>query len=102
LGRQVEHDRLVGALFDQAVNKSNTTAAIFLLRARFGYQDGSPLVQNSVSVNFTLPGAMQPDAYIKTLTAEAQLVKPEQARRLAADSKVKGMLRSELSRREAE
>jgi transposase-like protein len=76
LGRQVEHDRLVGALFDQAVNKANTTAAIFLLKARHGYVEGVPLVQNSVSVNFTLPGAMSPEQYVKTLTVEAQIVKP--------------------------
>jgi transposase-like protein len=97
-GRRVEHDRLVGALFDQAVNKANTTAAIFLLKARHGYVEGVPLVQNSVSVNFTLPGAMSPEQYVKTLTVEAQIVKPEQARQLASDRKVTRALKSELSR----
>lgn len=101
-GRAIEHDRLVGALFEQAVNKSNTTAAIFLLKARHGYVEGVPLVQNSVSVNFTLPGAMTPEQYVKTLTIEAQIVQPEQAQRLASDGKVRKALKSSIARRDEE
>lgn len=97
-GRQVEHDRLVNALFTAATEKGNITAAIFLLKARHGYVEGVPLVQNSVSVNFTLPGAMTPDQYVKTLTVEAQIVKPEQALQLSGDRKVRKALRSDLSR----
>ncbi len=75
-GRAAEHDALVGALFDQAVNKNNTTAALFLLKCRHGYVEGVPLFHNSVSVNFTLPGAMTPEQYVKTLTIDAQIIQP--------------------------
>jgi hypothetical protein len=98
VGRAVEHDRLVNSLFTAATQKGNITAAIFLLKARHGYVEGVPLVQNSVSVNFTLPGAMTPEQYVKTLTVEAQLLQPEQARQLAGDRKVRKALKNELSR----
>ena len=99
LGRAVEHDKLVNALFVAATQKGNITAGIFLLKARHGYVEGVPLVQNSVSVNFTLPGAMTPEQYVKSLTVEAQLVQPEQARALASGAKLRKTLKSELYRR---
>lgn len=101
-GRAAEHDALVGSLFVAATEKGNITAGIFLLKSRHGYIEGVPLVQNSVSVNFTLPGAMTPEQYVKTLTMEAQIVSPEQAQRLASDTKIRKALKSSLARRDEE
>jgi hypothetical protein len=102
LGRAVEHDALVNSLFVAATQKGNITAGIFLLKARHGYVEGVPLVQNSVSVNFTLPGAMTPEQWVKSLTVEAQLVQPEQARALASEPKLRKTLKNELYRHDAE
>jgi hypothetical protein len=101
-GRAAEHDALVGSLFVAATEKGNITAGIFLLKARHGYVEGVPLVQNSVSVNFTLPGAMTPEQYVKTLTIDAQIIQPEQARQLASDSKVRKALKSSIGLRDEE
>ena len=96
-GRGVEHDRLVGKLFDLGM-KGNVTACIFLLKSRHGYVEGVPLVQNSVSVNFTLPGAMTAEQYVRTLTAEARMVEPKEAQKLAANKKVKKALKNDYYR----
>ncbi len=103
-GRAVEHDKLVGALFEAATKKGNITAAIFLLKARHGYVEGVPLVQNSVSINYTLPAAMTPEQYVRTIEAEAQIVKPDAAQRLLSDSRVKRALKNDFAaqRRELE
>ncbi len=64
-GRAKEHDALVGTLLDQAVNHKNTTAAIFLLKARHGYNEnaipdgGGP----QVNITFELPGSLDPKTY---------------------------------------
>ncbi len=96
-GRRVEHDQLVGRLFDLGM-KGNVTACIFLLKSRHGYVEGVPLVQNSVSVNFTLPGAMTPEQYVRTLTAEACVIEPHEAEKLAAGKKVRKALKNEYHR----
>jgi len=61
-GRAVEHDKLVGVLFDAATKDGNIVAAMFLLKARHGYKEGEQQTQQ-VSVNITLPGAMKPEQY---------------------------------------
>ena len=103
-GRAVEHDKLVGALFEAATKKGNITAAIFLLKARHGYVEGVPFVQNSVSINYTIPAAMTPEQYVKAIEAEAQIVKPDVAGRLLSDGKVKRALKNDFAaaRRELE
>ena len=53
-GRAVEHDMLVGKLFQMAM-KGNVTCGIFLLKGRHGYQEGVPLVSNTVSINYQRP-----------------------------------------------
>lgn len=61
-GRAVEHDKLVGVLFDAATKDGNIVAAMFLLKARHGYKEGEQQTQQ-VSVNIALPGAMKPEQY---------------------------------------
>lgn len=73
-GRAIEHDQLVGALFDTAINGKGAqavTAAIFLLKARHGYRENEPLDQGGPQVNITfeLPGSVDPKTY------EAQVLK---------------------------
>ena len=70
-GRAIEHDQLVGTLFDQAINHKNTTAAIFLLKTRHGYRENEPLDQGGPQINLTfeLPGSVDPKTY------EAQILK---------------------------
>lgn len=105
-GRAVEHDKLVGVLFKAATHekKPNLVAAIFLLKARHGYQEGVALVQNSVSINYQLPAPMTPEQYVKTIEAEAKLVQPETVKKLLAQPEVKTALKKEFAaqRREVE
>jgi hypothetical protein len=98
-GRKVEHDCLVGALYDAAINKSNITAAIFLLKARHGYTDqGGVVVENRVSINFQLPAALSPEEYVRSIAATAEVVPQATAQRLIANGKVKKALKEELGR----
>ena len=71
IGLAQEHDLLVGSLLDQAINNKNTTACIFLLKTRHGYRENEPLGDNrpQVTINFELPGALQPEVY------EAEILK---------------------------
>jgi len=72
-GLAIEHDQLVGVLFDSAVNKHNITAAMFLLKTRHGYLEGQPLegTGTKVNVNITLPGALSPSDYGKLIDGES-------------------------------
>lgn len=94
-GRVREEGILVGALMSKAL-EGNVTAAIFLLKARHQYTDsGAPLTANSVSINFTLPGSLSPKEYVENITASAQVVEPEVARKLIGNRKVKSALENE-------
>ena len=69
-GREKEHHALFNALFTQATTKGNTTAAIFLLKARHGYREGDQSDQaNKVQINFQLPGAMPMAQFTDALQA---------------------------------
>lgn len=75
-GRDQERMVLHNALFVQATQKGNSSAAMFLLKARHGYREGDQSDQsNRVQVVFNLPGAMTPEQY-KTIEAVAK-PKPE-------------------------
>lgn len=95
-GRTVEHDKLVGKLFEMAM-KGNVVSALFLLKTRHGYTEGVPLVQNSVSINYNLPAALTPEQYVKTVEATATAIPPDAARKLVSDSKVKKALKHEFA-----
>ena len=59
-GREKERHTLHNMLYIAATESGNTTAAMFLLKARHGYVEGQQNEQaNRVSINFTLPGAMK-------------------------------------------
>lgn len=59
-GREKERHALHNMLYRQAMEKGNSTAAMFLLKARHGYREGDQGdTGNKVSIVFQLPGAMQ-------------------------------------------
>ncbi len=76
-GRAIEHDRLVGKLFDTAM-EGNVVAGIFLLKARHGYREGEPLEggTSNVQVNINLPSAMSPDEYRTMVGVNPNPTKP--------------------------
>ena len=81
-GREQERMVLHNALFVQATQKGNSSAAMFLLKARHGYREGDQSDQsNRVQVVFNLPGAMTPEQY-KTIEAVA---KPKRERLTSGD-----------------
>lgn len=58
-GREKERHTLHNALYRAATENGNMTAAMFLLKSRHGYREGDQgETANRVSINFTLPGAM--------------------------------------------
>ncbi len=62
-GRGIEHEALVGALYEQAM-MGNVIAAMFLLKTRHGYREGFTVEHNSnVKITFELPGALSPGQY---------------------------------------
>jgi hypothetical protein len=80
-GREKERHTLHAVLYDAAI-EGNCTAAMFLLKARHGYQEGQQIDQtNRVSITFQLPAAMpldqfkviqnEPDDRIKRISKEA-------------------------------
>jgi len=63
-GREKERYALHNMLYRLAVEEKDKIAAIFLLKSRFGYREGDQGDQsNRVSINFTLPGALKPEAF---------------------------------------
>ena len=76
-GRAKEHDALVSKLFKTATEgkgKESVTAAIFLLKSRHGYVEGSDhasMAAAQVKVTFELPGALKPTEYEAQVLHEA-------------------------------
>ncbi len=99
-GKKVEHDKLVGKLFELAM-AGNVTCILFALKSRHNYSDqGVPLVENRISINYQLPAAQQPEQYLQALAAEAQVIQPEQAQKLLVDPRTKRAVVRELTRGE--
>ncbi len=98
-GRAIEHDRLVNKLVNMAL-MGNVPCLIFALKSRHNYVDSgvgaATLVENKVSINFTLPDAMKPDDYLKTLTVSAEVIQPGDAARALAKPGVKGKVLKQL------
>lgn len=66
-GRGIEHEKLVGALFEAAM-KGNVVAGIFLLKARHQYVEGHTVEHNSnVRITVDLPAALSADQYEKVI-----------------------------------
>lgn len=96
-GRQIEHDRLVNKLVEMALN-GNVSCLIYCLKARHGLLDNqvNNVVENKVAITFQLPDAMRPDDYLKTLTASAELIAPDDAKKALAKPGVRAKVLKEL------
>ena len=58
-GREKERRALHNMLYRQAMEEGNSSAAMFLLKARHGYREGDQNeAGNRVQITFALPGAM--------------------------------------------
>lgn len=70
LGRERERHDLHNALYQQAMDKGNVTAAIFLLKARHGYKEYDQSEQaNKVAITFNLPAPAQSmEDYLKVVS----------------------------------
>ena len=79
--KSIEEGKLVGVLFDKAVNKQDTVAAIFLLKARHGYRDQGPTDGGSEGrpvVNINIPGPLSSDQFAKLVeVTPAALPRPD-------------------------
>ncbi|AKG14823.2 hypothetical protein [Moraxella bovoculi] len=69
LGRERERHDLHNVLYQQAMEKGNITAAIFLLKARHGYKEYDQSEQaNKVAITFNLPAPAQSmEDYLKVV-----------------------------------
>ena len=68
--RKAEEGKLVGVLFDKAVNKQDSVAAIFLLKARHGYRDQGPSDAGDTTrptININIPAPLAPDQYARLI-----------------------------------
>lgn len=63
-GREKERYALHNMLYRQAIEKGNSTAAMFLLKSRHGYREGDQSeTGNKVQINFQLPGALSMEEF---------------------------------------
>jgi len=72
-GRSIEHLALYGVLFEKAM-AGDIVALLFLLKTRHGYRELADVTpQNTVSITFKLPGALDPATYAKVVDAPREL-----------------------------
>ncbi len=73
-GREKERHALHNALYKKAIEKGDTTAAIFLLKARHGYREGDQSDHaNKVAITFNLPGALSAEQYALAKVAKVTI-----------------------------
>ena len=72
-GRSIEHQALYSKLMEKAMG-GDIVALLFLLKCRHGYREVSDVTsRNTVSITFTLPGALDPAAYAKLVDPPMEL-----------------------------
>jgi hypothetical protein len=101
-GRQYEHDALVNKLVEVAL-KGNVAALCFALKSRHNYNDtgsGNAVIENKVAITFQLPGALSPEKYLQTLSATAEVIKPEDVTRALAQPGIKRQVMKQLAMEE--
>lgn len=103
-GRSIEHDRLCNKLVEMALQGS-VPSLIFALKSRHNYVDSgvgaTTLVENKVSITFTVPDSLKPEQYLQTLTATAEVIAPGEAARALSKPGVKRAVLKELEARHA-
>ena len=62
--RAIEHDSLVGVLFEKAM-AGDSVSAMFLLKCRHNYRDGGLVIEDnrSVRIGIMLPQSLNPEQY---------------------------------------
>jgi hypothetical protein len=97
-GRMIEHDRLVNKLVSMALD-GNVACLIYCLKARHGMMDNqvNQVIENRVAITFSLPDALAPADYLKTLAATAEVIAPGDAARALAKPGIKGKVLKQLS-----
>ncbi len=83
IGTGLEEAHLVN-LLRIAADKGNVIAAMFLLKTRHGYLEGSAPT-TVVPIQITLPGALTPQQYAERLAARQAAVPPADAALIATD-----------------
>lgn len=73
--RAVEHDKLVGVLFERAL-KGDTVAAMFLLKCRHNYRDGGIVLEDnrSVKIGIMLPQSLKPEQYQQIICNNQEVI----------------------------
>jgi len=73
--RAVEHDSLVGVLFDKAL-AGDSIAAMFLLKCRHNYRDGGVTIEsnNRVQIGIMLPQSLNADQYRQIINTTAEVI----------------------------
>ena len=74
--RAEEHDKLVGVLFDKAVNQGDSVAAMFLLKCRHNYRDGGITIEDnrSVKIGVMLPASLSQEQYKQIISTTAEVI----------------------------
>jgi hypothetical protein len=71
-GRDAERYALHEMLRDQALNKGNAVASMFLLKSRHGYREGDQSQENGrVNITFNMPAAMTPEQFVNEARPQA-------------------------------
>ncbi len=73
--RAVEHDQLVGVLFEKAM-AGDSTAAMFLLKCRHNYRDGGITIEDnrSVRIGVMLPASLNPEQYKQIVDTKQEVI----------------------------
>jgi len=93
-GKNVQNDRLINKLFDLAM-KGNPACLIFACKVLAGLRENEPtIIQNTVAIQYRMPDALTPEAYLERLKSNSKLIPPAQVERVLEKPGVKaGVLR---------
>jgi hypothetical protein len=73
--RAVEHDALVGVLFEKAMT-GDSVAAMFLLKCRHNYRDGGVTIEDnrSVRIGVMLPASLNAEQYKQIINTTQEVI----------------------------
>lgn len=73
--RSVEHDKLVGVLFEKAM-AGDSVAAMFLLKCRHNYRDGGVTIEDnrSVKIGVMLPASLNAEQYKQIICGAQEVI----------------------------
>ena len=73
--RAVEHDALVGILYEKAI-AGDSIAAMFLLKCRHNYRDGGITIEDNrqIKLGIMLPQSLNAEQYKQIITTSAEVI----------------------------